>query len=218
MLSSMPDYQKGSIRVIALVSIVALAMAIGGAWWGLTIVPRQKAADAEQTRARIEALVGSKSFLSSPQSKLICDAMGGQWRLGQNTPPAASMTKWIRTPDYCELPASDAGKSCLSSSECESFCAGSLTLGQVFSAQCHPYRNAGPASFGSLLVVENGRPFFRLSIRSETRESADTWEVVGAKIEVQAVDGSKLKVGEVVRATQELRDKPWFPSIGIPGT
>ena len=89
----MPAYQKGSIRVIALVSFVALAMAIGGAWWGLTIVPRQKAAEAEQTRARIEALVGSKSFLSSPQSKLICDAMGGQWRLGQNTPPAASMTK-----------------------------------------------------------------------------------------------------------------------------
>ena len=214
----MPDCQKGSIRVTALVSIAALALAIVGAWWGLMIVPKHKEADAEQTRARIEALVGSKSFLASPQSKLICDAMGGQWRLGQNTPPAASMTKWIRTPDFCALPASDAGKSCLSSSECESFCAGSMTLGQVFSAQCHPYRNAGPASFGSLLVVENARPFFRLSIRSETRDTADTWEVVGAKIEVQAVDGSKLKVGDVVRATQELRDKPWFPSIGIPGT
>ena len=36
----MPDYQKGSIRMVALVSIVALAMAIVGAWWGLMIVPR----------------------------------------------------------------------------------------------------------------------------------------------------------------------------------
>ena len=214
----MSDYQKGSIHVTVLVSIVALAIAIVGAWWGLMIVPKQKEADAEQTRARIEALVGSKSFLSFPKTKLICDAMGGQWRLGQNTPPAASMTKWIRTPDFCALPTSDAGKACLSSSECESFCAGSMILGQVFSAQCHSYRNAGPASFGSLLVVENGRPFFRLSIRSENRETSDTWEVVGAKIEVQVVDGRKLKVGDLVRATQELRDRPWFPSIGIPGT
>lgn len=93
-----------------------------------------------------------------------------------------------------------------------------MALGEIFTAQCHPYRNAGPNSFGSLLVVENGRPFFRLSIRPETRDTPDAREVVGAKIEVQVVDGSKLKVGEKVRATQELRDKPWFPSFGIPGT
>ena len=202
----------------ALVSISALAMAVVGAWWGLTVVPKQRKAEAEHTQARIDALVSGRSFLSSPESKLICDAMGGQWRLGQNTPPAASMKRWIRTPDFCALPASDGGKACLSSSECESFCAGRMALGEIFTAQCHPYRNAGPNSFGSLLVVENGRPFFRLSIRPETRDTPDAREVVGAKIEVQVVDGSKLKVGEKVRATQELRDKPWFPSFGIPGT
>jgi hypothetical protein len=214
----MPDYQKASIRVAALVSIVALAMAIVGAWWGLMVVPKQKEAEAEHTRTRIEALVGSKSFLSSPKSKLICDAMGGKWRPGQNTPPAASMTKWIRTPDFCALPTSDAGKACLSSSECESFCVGKMIAGQNFEAHCYPRRNIAPPAVGDLLVVDNGRPFFRLSLKEETRETSDVWEVVGARVEVQVVDGSKLKVGQLVRATPELRDKPWFPSIGIPGT
>jgi hypothetical protein len=40
----------------------------------------------------------------------------------------------------------------------------------------------------------------------------------GARIEMQVVEGSKLKLGQLVRATPELRDKLWFPSIGIPGT
>lgn len=213
----MPAYQKGAIRLATRVSIVALAMAAVGAWWGLVVMPRQEIAEAGQTRARVEALVSSRSFLSSPESKLICDAMDGTWKVGQNTPPAASMKRWIRMPDYCSLPASDGGKACLSSSDCESFCAGRMALGEVFTAQCHPYRNAGPNSFGSLLVVEKGRPFFRLSIESETRYTADVVEVVGAKIKVELVDGSKLKVGDKVRATPELRDHPWFPSIGIPG-
>lgn len=220
--------------MVALVATVALAMAAIGAWWGLVVVRQQKLVDAEQTRARIEALVASRSFLSSPGSKLTCDALGGTWRAGQNTlsstsieimqpgkntPHIVSKRQRIRTPDYCSLPASDAGKACMSSSECESFCVGRMMLGELFSAQCHPYRNTGPDNFGSLLVVENGRPFFRLSIKSEKRVTPDVREVVGAKIEVQAVDGSKLKVGEKVRATQELRDKPWFPTFGlIPGT
>ncbi len=216
--SAMPASQKGSIRVITLVSIIALAMAAVGAWWGMVVVPKQKIIEAKQTQARIAALVASRSFLSSPSSKLICDAMGGIWRPGQNTPPAASMKRWIRTPDYCSLPASDGGKACLSSSDCESFCTGRMALGEIFIAQCHPHRNAGPTGFGSLLVVEKGRPLFRLSIKSETRYTADVSEVVGATIDVQMVDGSKLKVGEKVRATQELRDHPWFPSFGIPGT
>lgn len=214
----MPANQKGSIRIVTLVSIIALAMAAVGAWWGLVVVPKQKIVEARQTQARIGALVASRSFLSSPSSKLICDAMGGTWRPGQNTPPTALMKRGIRTPDYCSLPASDGGKACLSSSDCESFCAGRMAQGEIFTAQCHPYRNAGPSSFGSLLVVEKGRPFFRLSIKSETRYTADVSEVVGATIDVQMVDGSKLKVGEKVRATKELRDHPWFPSFGIPGT
>lgn len=235
MFSSLPGHHKGSARVVALVSLVALAMAIFGAWWGLVMVPKNKAAEASQIHARIESLVASKSFLSSPGSKLSCDALGGTWRLGQdtrssvlvvahqqpgrNTPKAVSKTQRIRSPDYCSMPAADAGKACMSSAECESFCVGRMMLGELFSAQCHPYRNTSPNSFGSLLVVENGRPFFRLSIRSETRVTPDVREIVGAKIEVQAVDGSKLKVGDKVRATQELRDKPWFPTFGIiPGT
>lgn len=218
MLFPMTDYQKGFIRISVLVSFIALAMAGVGAWWGVVMVPKQKEAEAEHKRARIEALVASRSFLSSPKSKLTCDALGGTWRLGQNTPPAASMKRWIRSPDYCSMPASDGGKACLSSSECESFCAGRMALGEVFTAQCHPYRNAGPTSFGSLIVVEEGRPFFRLSIKSEQRDTADISETVGAKIELEMVDGSKLKVGQKVRATKELRDRPWFPSIGIPGT
>jgi hypothetical protein len=83
---------------------------------------------------------------------------------------------------------------------------------------CHSFRNAGPAGFGSLLVVEKGRPFFRLSVQSETRYTADVAEMIGAKIAVQVVDGSKLKAGDKARAMQELRDHPWFPSMGFRGT
>lgn len=230
----LPDRQKGSSPIITIVSLIALAMAIFGSWWGLVMVPKNQAAKDHETHTRIESLVASKSFLSSPSSKLSCDAVGGTWRLGQNalstgstvtrqpgqeTPTTKAWSQWIRTPDYCSLPAADAGKACMSSSECESFCVGRMVLGELFSAQCHPYRNTSANSFGSLLVVENGRPFFELSIQPEAQRTPGTYEVVGAKIEVQAVDGSKLKVGEKVRATKELRDKPWFPTFGIiPGT
>ncbi len=230
----MPDRQKGAAILLTIVSMVALAMAILGAWWGFVVVPKHKAAEDRETQTRIETLVASKSFLSSPSSKLSCDAVGGTWKLGQNalstgsistqkpgqnTPETKAWSQWIRVPDYCSLPATDGGKACMSSSECESFCVGRMVLGELFSAQCHPYRNTSANSFGTLLVVENGRPFFELSIKPEAKRTPGTYEVVGAKIEVKVVDGSKLKVGEKVRATQALRDKPWFPTFGIiPGT
>jgi hypothetical protein len=230
---SPPDSQKGSARVVTLMSIVALSMALLGAWWGLVVVPGNKAAEALQTRAWIDSLVASRSFLDSAGSKLRCDALGGDWRIGQDTVSASSIThtppgqttpttvakrQRIRTPDYCSMPATDGGKACLSSSECESFCVGRMVLGERFAAQCHPYRNAAPDSFGSIIVVEQGRPLFRLSIAPVSRSTSESYVVLAGKIEVQMIDGSKLKVGDKVRATQELRDKPWFPSFGIPGT
>jgi hypothetical protein len=65
---SIPAYQKDSIPVVALVTVVALVMAIVGAWWGLVVMPKQKLVEEKQTRSRIEALVASRSFLAAPQS------------------------------------------------------------------------------------------------------------------------------------------------------
>jgi hypothetical protein len=63
---------------------------------------------------------GATATPSAPQDQASCEAQGGRWgRIG-------------RSPrEQCNLPASDAGKQCLSSSECEGLCLADISSDQL---------------------------------------------------------------------------------------
>ena len=59
---------------------------------------------------------------ATPQDQASCEALGGKWgRIG------------LGPREECNLPASDAGKECLSSSDCEGLCLAEMTRDELAS-------------------------------------------------------------------------------------
>lgn len=64
-----------------------------------------------------------------------CEALGGKWQIWRNIPNASP---------ECNLPTSDAGKPCLDSSECESYCEApeGAEVGAEVEGRCYGYQIA----------------------------------------------------------------------------
>lgn len=81
-----------------------------------------------------------------PNSQKACEAKGGAWTtLGLPYP---------NKPKVCDLKASDVGKKCEDSSECDGVCLAKKTSieGQKTTGQCSEY----VSNYGSLLLVNKG--------------------------------------------------------------